>query len=106
MPSTPPSAASCSSTWPDHDDHDPGPAARRQIAHQKCFCERGHGQAPGKCHDDHGRFKGTYNGAAPALTVAVVMATLSPGEGLLDSGEAVGLPPAAGAQAVPERYAH
>src|SRR5271157_4278144 len=29
-----------------------------------------------------------------------------PGEGLFDSGEAVGQPPAVGAQAVPERYAH
>jgi len=33
----------------------------KQVPHQMCgFCEGGHGQAPGKCCDDHGRGKGTY----------------------------------------------
>jgi hypothetical protein len=41
------------------------------------FCEGGHGQAPGKCYDDHGQGKGTYHGAVPALTLAVATATLS-----------------------------
>jgi hypothetical protein len=47
-----------------------------------------------------------WSRASQPLTLAVAMATLSWGEGLFDPGKAVGLPPAAGAQAVPERYAH
>ena len=41
------------------------------------FCEAGWGQAPGRCHDRHGRCKGTYYGAVRLLTLAVAMATLS-----------------------------
>ena len=52
--------------------------------------------APGPC---------PWSRASQPLTLAVAMATC-PGEGLFDPGEPVGLPPAAGAQAVPERYAH
>ena len=54
------------------------PRPTKRIAHQMCgFCEGGHGQEPGKCHDRHGRCKGTDYGAVPALTLAVAMATLS-----------------------------
>jgi hypothetical protein len=30
------------------------------------FCEGGHGQLPGVCHDINGRCKGTSYGAVPA----------------------------------------
>ena len=40
------------------------------------FCEGGHGQAPGKCYDDHGRGNDTDYGAVPALILAVAMAML------------------------------
>ena len=54
------------------------PRPTKQVPHQMCgFCEAGWGQVPGRCYDDHGRCKGTYYGAVPALTLAVATATLS-----------------------------
>jgi len=83
-------------------DHRPVKASRSSCG----FCEGGHDQAPGKCYDDHGRGNGTCYGAVPALNPGRGNGHAAPGEGLSDSGGAVGQPPAAGAQAVPERYAH
>ena len=43
------------------------PRPAKRIAHQMCgFCEASRGQAPGRCHDRHGRGKGTDYGAVPA----------------------------------------
>jgi len=80
------------------------PRPAKQVPHQmRGFCEGGHGQAPGKCYDDHGRGKGTCYGARPGLNLGRGNGHVVGSEGLFDPGKAMGLPPAAGAQAVPER---
>ena len=83
------------------------PRSARQASRSSCgFCESGHGQPPGVRYDASGRCKGHLLRCRPAFNLGRGSGHAVPGEGLFDPGEAVGLPPAAGAQAVPERYAY
>ena len=77
-----------------------------RLARTSCgFCEGAHGQPQGRWYDVSKRCKGTCYRAVPAFTSAAAMATLARARGGFDSGEAVDLPPAAGAQAAPQRHA-
>ena len=79
------------------------PRPTKQVPHQMCgFCEAGWARSPAGATTTTAGARAPTT-VRPGFNVGRGNGHAVPGEGLFDSGEAVVLPPAAGALAVPER---